>query len=1778
MRRILTTLIAFFPLAVCGGAYGTTLTASMTNPTNGQYVSVNPPTSLQITFNQAMNTSSVTSSSVTVTDLYSNTYTLNGPTWNSTNKIATFTFQAPSLTTADTITVTLAPTVKDSNGDVINCSGTNTCSWSFIENTTTAPTITAYAPNNPSPNNTTYVTTLTPTITANFSQAITTGTVTSSTFSVIQGTSTNVPGAFSWNSPTDNRVKFTPTNNLINGDTYTVTLTTGIKDMASPENPLASGLSYSFTVDTTPPVVASVSPTSLQTGVSAATGIVINFTEATSGMNQNTFTTSNINISNGATSTTVPFTSFFSPSTNQLTLTPAGGLDYNTTYTVSLNNSTGGIADNAGNLLSCGVLSSATTGQCSWTFTTQPVTAATYNALPSFMCSSVQPNVLIILDNSASFDEDLNNNAIGSPTCTNANNLATCSRSVLARQALINLISQFGNQMRIGLMTYKQNSVAKWYLHNNFYYASYDKRMYCPNPTAACTAACTAYCNLEDPPSGNPPPPDNPNSMSANELACYNCCSAGNSLFQPNFREPITTTIGSGTSASPLGSAKNNNYPGTPPNSIERFDYCSTTYPKTQAYTDPTNVTIYYNTPGTFYNSSNAGTRYLYSPNYNTYQYPTNLPSYSECTTHLAGTPGANNSISYFSTCTNAGTFSPTPDDEALGFLNYGQFQYWYYTSPTWYASSSPGGGYLNAPIATNNTSNAQVTALLTLLGAYVTSPAFLNDPTDYMSCTKTSAPNTCPQIINAGYMAFNGTLQNAMQYFNGTFTQGGTTYPSPILYPCQKNFIIYITDGSPTVDQNGNTNTASNLMPSVLTTMAGLRCPATPGAGNCQVSVNGVNYDVQTYVLGMGIVPIDLANINSMAVAGGTAVNGQAYLGNNVGAFNNAIVTIFNNILANVASGTAASILNNSQGSGSNLLQAMFYPMQLFTNNTTPAYWIGEMQNLWYYLDPQLQNPTIREDTNHDNTLELNIDNILSYAYNAQQGKTLVSVYTDANGTNTASANPITTESPNLVNSLWSAGQLLWQRNLTTDPRTVYTGYNSTTGQTPQLFSSTATLGQTSQLFVNTPAVWSLLQIPVPTVSPETQQSKATTLVNYILGTDQSTDPDGTQYRSRQVTWWGTPSTGCGISDSEGCTREWKLGDIVSSTPKLVSTLPLASYHLTAPQGYNDSTYYTFITSNTYKRGMAFVGANDGMLHAFKLGILQENSGTYNKAQINDPATGLVATSATQLGHEEWAFIPQNALPYLDYYTQPGYNHLFYVDRTPAIVDASIGIPSAGCPGDYSSCTRSATTWRTVLIGGMGMGGANRTSTQSCNSTTNGIPNCIISPLANGGLSSYFALDVTNPESPLFLWEFNASASGALGATTTGPVVVRESYRNSSNSVVTTANGKWYAVFASGATGPINTTYHEFLGQSDQDLMIFIVDLATGALVQTIDTGLKNAFAASLTTNSIDTDKWNPSATGYYSDDAIYIGYTQALNPNSTTPGPWTQGGVLRLTTSDMPCSPTTTNPTTCSSITTTSCGTCGTNPATGNPAWTLSTLINGTGPVTTAITKLQDTTNNTLWIYFGTGRFYYNGDDPSTTPEKIYGLKEPCYSTYNNGINTTAGGTVNHMDSTCTAQVQNTITYPIVDQSGFSSAPATSLPASASGWSITLDSADTNDMTERIISDPIANSNGTVFFTSFKPNPSPCAYGGNSYIWALGYNTGAAPPLSVMKGQALVQVSTGVLQQVSLATAFASSNSRYSGRRLASPISGAPPTSQGMALLAFPKPSKKIMHYQER
>src|SRR5208282_420097 len=87
------------------------------------------------------------------------------------------------------------------------------------------------------------------------------------------------------------------------------------------------------------------------------------------------------------------------------------------------------------------------------------------------------------------------------------------------------------------------------------------------------------------------------------------------------------------------------------------------------------------------------------------------------------------------------------------------------------------------------------------------------------------------------------------------------------------------------------------------------------------------------------------------------------------------AVSAALSTVLKRASSGTAASVLASGEGSGANILQAVFYPRRAFGNNIIS--WVGSLENLWYYIDPFFSNSQIREDTVQDQTLNLTNDYI---------------------------------------------------------------------------------------------------------------------------------------------------------------------------------------------------------------------------------------------------------------------------------------------------------------------------------------------------------------------------------------------------------------------------------------------------------------------------------------------------------------------------------------------------------------------------------------------------------------------------------------------------------------------------------------------------------------------------------------------------------------------------------------------------------------------------------
>ncbi|MDZ7585440.1 MAG: PilC/PilY family type IV pilus protein [Thiobacillus sp.] len=154
----------------------------------------------------------------------------------------------------------------------------------------------------------------------------------------------------------------------------------------------------------------------------------------------------------------------------------------------------------------------------------------------------------------------------------------------------------------------------------------------------------------------------------------------------------------------------------------------------------------------------------------------------------------------------------------------------------------------------------------------------------------------------------------------------------------------------------------------------------------------------------------------------------------------------------------------------------------------------------------------------------------------------------------------------------------------------------------------------------------------------------------DYLRG-DQSNEKPGGPYRKRTTL----------------------LGDIVNSDPHYVAT---ESYGYDQPgsglAAAEQAAYTVFRTGATgvtkvTRKKMLYVGANDGMLHAFNA----------------------ASTTALGGGTEMFAYVPNAVIPNLYKLADPDYQHVFYVDGSANSGDAYLN-----------------SQWKTVLLGTLGAGG----------------------------------------------------------------------------------------------------------------------------------------------------------------------------------------------------------------------------------------------------------------------------------------------------------------------------------------------------------------------------------------------------------------------------------------------------------------------------------------
>lgn len=260
-------------------------------------------------------------------------------------------------------------------------------------------------------------------------------------------------------------------------------------------------------------------------------------------------------------------------------------------------------------------------------------------------------------------------------------------------------------------------------------------------------------------------------------------------------------------------------------------------------------------------------------------------------------------------------------------------------------------------------------------------------------------------------------------------------------------------------------------------------------------------------------------------------------------------------------------------------------------------------------------------------------------------------------------------------------SGALKSKVGTSTDTRTIKMNSGGTLADFNYTTITAAGLGST---FSSTFLAANLTQWPLLTAA---QQANVTpdNLVNYLRGQkgydENAADVNNRVFRKRQAV----------------------LGDAVDSKPAFVGA-PTFSYA--------DAGYSAFKTAKAGRAKVVFMGANDGMMHAFDANSLQEL----------------------------WAYVPTSVIQNMWKLADMRYGdasaniHSFYANGDPVISDICV-----------SSCGSASATWKTILVAGL-----------------------------NGGGRGYYALDITDPTSPSLLWEFDAGDEPNLGYTFGNPVITK--------------------------------------------------------------------------------------------------------------------------------------------------------------------------------------------------------------------------------------------------------------------------------------------------------------------------------------------------------------------------------------------------------------------
>jgi type IV pilus assembly protein PilY1 len=275
--------------------------------------------------------------------------------------------------------------------------------------------------------------------------------------------------------------------------------------------------------------------------------------------------------------------------------------------------------------------------------------------------------------------------------------------------------------------------------------------------------------------------------------------------------------------------------------------------------------------------------------------------------------------------------------------------------------------------------------------------------------------------------------------------------------------------------------------------------------------------------------------------------------------------------------------------------------------------------------------------------------------------------------------------------------------------------------------------------------------------------------------------------------------------------TRSFRLGDIVDSKPVALGG-PIGAMFDSTNAGYS-----AFKTKYASRTPVVYVGANDGMLHAFDGSVDAAASGSELFAYVPSFVYGDSSTAA------------KSGLATLG---NPKLTHHYFVDATPQAFDVDLD----------KTVGAAATTpdWHSLLVGGLGKGG-----------------------------KGYYAIDVTDPAS----WKTEADVAGKVLWEFTDR---RMGYSYGAPSVVKTKKYGWVVVLTSGYDNSDGVGYFFFVNPRTGELLETVAT-PTGSPSSPINLAQHTAYVADYTDMTTDAiyagdlqgNVWRLDVTGTTAYDA---------------------------------------------------------------------------------------------------------------------------------------------------------------------------------------------------------------------------------------------------------------------------------------------------------------------